>query len=79
VSADRDHSDSGGIGGVSYRALAGGVLALLLLLFLVLNRDQTRVSFVIFDAQTDLWLALLIAAGGGFVAGFLMSRARYRR
>jgi uncharacterized integral membrane protein len=79
VSAGRDHRDSGGIGGVSYRALAGGLLALLLLLFIVLNRDQTKVSFVIFDARTDLWLALLIAAGGGFVAGFLLSRARYRR
>ena len=79
MSADRDHRDSSGIGGLSYRTLAGGALAFVLLLFIVLNRDETKVSFVIFDAQTDLWLALLIAAGGGFVAGFLMSRARYRR
>jgi uncharacterized integral membrane protein len=78
VSADRDHRHSGGVGGIGYRTIAGAVLALIVLLFIVLNRDETKVSFVIFDAQTDLWLALLLAAGGGFVAGFLMSR-RYRR
>jgi uncharacterized integral membrane protein len=79
VPAGRDHRDSGGVGGVGYRTIAGGVMALIVLLFIVLNRDETKVSFVFFDAQTDLWLALLLAAAGGFVAGFLMSRARYRR
>lgn len=79
MSADRDQRDSGGVGGIGYRTIAGAVLALIVLLFIVLNRDETKVSFLIFDAQTDLWLALLLAAVGGFFAGFLMSRARYRR
>ena len=77
--SDRETRDSAGIGGLSYRTIAGLVLALVVLLFVVLNRDETKISFIVFDARTDLWIALLIAALGGFVAGFLMSRARYRR
>ena len=71
--------DSAGIAGLSYRTIAGLVLALVVLLFVVLNRDETKISFIVFDARTDLWIALLLAALGGFVAGYLMSRARYRR
>ncbi len=76
--SDRER-DSAGIAGLSYRTIAGLVLALVVLLFVVLNRDETKISFIVFDARTDLWIALLLAALGGFVAGYLMSRARYRR
>jgi uncharacterized integral membrane protein len=51
------------------------VIALLVLLFIVLNRDPTRISFV---AKAPLWVALAVAAAGGFVAGFLLSRRRYK-
>jgi len=70
---------SSGPGGFSYRAIGGVVVAALVVLFIVLNRDDTEVSFVLFDAQTSLWLALSVAAAGGFVAGLLIGRQRYRR
>ena len=68
-----------GPGGFSYKTIGGVAVAALILLFIVLNRDETKVSFVLFDAQTSLWLALSVAAAGGFVAGLLIGRQRYRR
>lgn len=69
----------GGPGGLSYRAIGGIAVAILVVLFIALNRDDAEVSFVVFDAQTSLWLALSVAAAGGFVAGLLVGRQRYRR
>jgi uncharacterized integral membrane protein len=69
----------GGLGGLSYRSLGAIAVAILVLLFIALNRDDAEVSFVVFDAQTSLWLALAVAAAGGFVAGLLVGRQRYRR
>jgi uncharacterized integral membrane protein len=69
----------GGPWGLSYRTIAGGVVALLVVIFIALNRDKTDISFIVFTASTALWIALTIAAVGGFVAGFLVSRRRYRR
>ena len=65
--------------GSATRRSAGSPSLLLVLLFIALNRDETEVSFVLFDAQTSLWLALSVAAAGGFVAGLLIGRQRYRR
>jgi len=47
-------------------------------LFIALNRDRTSISFILFSAETMLWVALTLAAVGGFVAGFLLGRNRYR-
>jgi len=77
VNATRE--TKGGLGGFSYRSIGGIAVAILVLLFIALNRDDTEVSFVLFDAQTSLWLALSVAAAGGFVAGLLIGRQRYRR
>lgn len=67
-----------GIAGLSWRTIAGIALALLVALFVALNRDETEVSFVLFEKQTALWIALMVAALGGFAAGFLIGRRRYR-
>jgi uncharacterized integral membrane protein len=77
---ERDGRTQGraGIGGLSYRTILGLVIAALVVLFIALNRDETEVSFVLFDQQTSLWVALTFAAAGGFVAGFLIGRRRYR-
>lgn len=72
------HRNSGP-GGFSYRSIGGVALAALIVLFIVLNRDETKISFVVFDAQTSLWLALTVAAAGGFVAGLLIGRQRQRK
>jgi uncharacterized integral membrane protein len=72
--AARNDARADGIGGVSYRTLVSALLLLLVVLFIVMNRDETDISFVLFDAQTALWVALTVAAGLGFIAGFLAGR-----
>ena len=67
------------IGGVSYRTIAGLVLVVLVIVFVALNRDDTKISFIVFDSTTSLWVALALAAAAGFVAGFLIGRRHYRR
>ena len=67
-----------GIAGLSSRTIAGLVLVVLVIVFVALNRDETRISFIVFDATTALWVALGLAAAVGFVAGFLIGRRRYR-
>ena len=64
--------------GLSGRAIGGIVIAVLVVVFVAINRDQTSVSFIFFTAEVALWVALAIAAAGGFVAGFLIGRKRYK-
>ena len=75
--ADRQ-TKSGEIAGLSYRTLAGILILGLLVLFIAVNRDKTEISFIVFSAQTALWIALTVAAAGAFLAGFLIGRHRYR-
>lgn len=77
--ADRDERPRrfAGLGGA--RTLAGIVLAILLVVFIVMNREETEISFIVFDSTTSLWVALALAAAGGLAAGFLLGRRRYRR
>jgi len=48
----------------------------ILLLFILLNFDDVEVSLLIISPEMPLGLALLIAAGLGFVAGLLSPRFR---
>ena len=64
--------------GLSGRAIGGIVIAAVVILFIVINRDQTEVNFLFFSAQVALWVALTIAAIGGLIAGFLIGRKRYK-
>ncbi len=79
MSAKHDtRSNESGIAGLSYRTLAGLALVVLVFVFIVLNRDETEISFIVFSSTTALWVALALAAAAGFVAGFLIGRRRYR-
>jgi uncharacterized integral membrane protein len=64
--------------GLSGRAIGGIVIAVLVVVFIAINRNQTSVSFIFFTADVALWVALAIAAAGGFIAGFLIGRKRYK-
>jgi uncharacterized integral membrane protein len=56
-----------------------GLLAAYGLLFIIFNSDQVDVSFVFFDAEISLVVALLITAGIGFAAGYAFRELRTRR
>lgn len=64
--------------GIPPRVWVGLAIGLLVVLFIALNRAETSISFIFFTAVTPLWVALSLAAAGGFVAGYLMGRRRYR-
>jgi uncharacterized integral membrane protein len=58
------------------RLVALAAIAVYVILFIVFNSDRVKVSFVFFETRTTLLLALLLAAGLGFVAGYLVRRSR---
>ena len=64
--------------GLSGRAIGGIVVAVVVIIFIAINRDQTTVSFLFFSTELALWVALTIAAIGGLIAGFLIGRKRYK-
>ena len=59
-------------------AIFGLVIALLVIAFIAVNRDQTTISFLFWDTQMALWVVLAIVAVLGFIAGFLIGRRRYQ-
>jgi uncharacterized integral membrane protein len=69
---------SSGSGGISPRVWISLAITVVVILFIVLNRAETSISFIFFRATTPLWVALALAAVGGFLSGFLLSRRRYR-
>ena len=63
---------------VNGRAIFGLVIALLVIAFIAVNREQTTISFLFWDTQMALWVVLAIVAVLGFIAGFLIGRRRYQ-
>ena len=60
------------------RVIVALVVAVLLLIFIGLNHQHTEISFIVFSAETSLWIALALAGAAGFLAGYLFGRKRYR-
>ena len=58
------------------RLIGPGIVLGILLLFILLNFDDVEVSLLVISPEMPLGLALLIAAGLGFVAGLLFPRFR---
>jgi uncharacterized integral membrane protein len=58
------------------RLIGPGIVLGILLLFIVLNSDDVEVSLLVISPEMPLGLALLIAAGLGFLAGLLFPRFR---
>lgn len=50
----------------------------MVVVFIVINRDQTLMHVIGFTAGVALWVALTISAAGGFIAGYLIGRKRER-
>ena len=62
--------------GLSPKFWPGLVIVVLAVTFIALNRDDATVSFVVFDAETSLWIALAISAALRFAGGGLIGRRR---
>ena len=70
----RQASTPKAIGGLSYRTMTGLVVAVLIVVFIALNRDETEISFIVFSARTALWIALTVVAAAALVVGWLDRR-----
>lgn len=60
------------------RTIAGIAIAVLLVVWILVNRDSVDVSFLLFSTQVPLWVALAVAGVLGVAAGYLLGRRRYR-
>jgi len=58
------------------RLIGPGIALGVLAVFILLNFDDVEVSLLVISPEMPLGLALLIAAGLGFVAGLLFPRFR---
>ncbi len=65
--------------GVSPRLIAGAILVVLLIVFGIENRRETKIRFIIPEVTAPLWLALVIAALIGAAACALLTRQRHPR
>ncbi|MGZ5214192.1 MAG: LapA family protein [Actinomycetota bacterium] len=61
-------------GGSTTRWIVLAVLAVLIVSFVLQNRDRANVDFLFWDADLRLWVALLFAAALGFLAGVIVGR-----
>jgi len=61
---------------ISPRLVAGAVLVVLLVVFIVENRSRTDIRFIFPVVTAPLWVALLGAALIGAIAGALLTRHR---
>ena len=60
------------------RLIALGVVAVALVWFGLANSQRVQVSFFGYDRQVRLVVALAVAAGLGFVGGYVLGRLRRR-
>ena len=63
----------------SARQIGGGLIALVLIVFVVSNRAETTVEFLGFDVTLRLWLILAITAVLGALVGALLGARRQKR
>jgi uncharacterized integral membrane protein len=49
--------------------IIAGVVAVLLVVFMLQNTDEQEISFLLFEGTIPLWMALLLAAIGGAIVG----------
>ena len=64
--------------GPSVKLIVAGVIALLLVVFLLQNAETAKIRFLFLDGTYPLWLLLVVGAALGFAAGWLVA-ARGRR
>jgi uncharacterized integral membrane protein len=76
MSSDHGNSSQPPESGLSPRAIAAIVAGILALIFIIENSHKTKIRFIIPQVNAPLWLALLITALLGGIAGALLQRRR---
>jgi uncharacterized integral membrane protein len=66
-------------GGIPWRMIGFGVLALYGVLLVILNSGEVELHFVFWSTKASLVILLLIVLAVGFLAGFLFDTVRGRR
>ena len=61
--------------GPSGKVIAAGVVLVLLVIFMLQNRDRANIDFLFWDIEARLWLVIVLAAVLGFVIGWLLGRS----
>lgn len=66
---------------ISPAVIAGAVIAVVLLIFIVQNSDRVDVTWLVFTRRAPVWLVILVSAVLGYVAGQLIAYGvrRHRR
>ena len=64
------------VGGLTIppRVAGGGIIAILVLIFILQNRDTYQVNFLWLNIESPLWLWFLIMFVAGGVVGWIASR-----
>jgi uncharacterized integral membrane protein len=65
--------------GPSGKLIGLGVVALLLLVFVIQNTDKADVDLFLWDTVLPIWLVILIAAALGLAAGWILGRVGRKR
>ena len=76
MSSDHGNSPQPSDSGLSPRAIAAITAGVLAVIFIVENNHKTKIRFIIPQVNAPLWLALLITAVLGGIAGALLQRRR---
>jgi uncharacterized integral membrane protein len=72
---DRGNADNGGRK-ISTKAIVIGVVAVLLVIFAVLNTDDAQVNWILGTWETSLIVVILLSGVLGFVIGWLVRGRR---
>ncbi len=74
-----DDGTAAGRSGPSSVVIGAIVLAVLAVVFIVQNQEETRISFLFWERRTDVWVAILIALVIGVILGPLLLMLWRRR
>lgn len=64
---------------VNASLIGGGIVAVLLLVFILQNRDRGTIDFLFWSMETSIWFGLLLASGLTLLAERLVLWALARR
>jgi uncharacterized integral membrane protein len=64
---------------ITTRTIVAAVLVVLAVVFIVQNRDDADLDFLVFGFTAPLWLMLLSTTVVGIIIGFLLARRQGKR